>query len=107
MRNLYARSEELDEIQFLDATERVLHAIRIELVRQRELQQAGRFELACSDPRNSDDQNFQISTEEFLETARELQIKPRDEDRLDDEIMQAAATFAGWLIARRRRRQNA
>jgi hypothetical protein len=85
------------------AVEHTLDRIRAELKRALVLKANGRFDQAASDPANTDDYNFAIAIEETLEVTQEMQRKPRDPADLETEILQSAATFAGWLVARTRR----
>jgi hypothetical protein len=101
MRNLTAATVAPD---FDAIADRVLARVREELVRGIRLQHEGRFALACSDPANTDADNFAIALEESLEVVKEMQGRPIDEDHLEEEILQAAATYTGWLIARERRK---
>ncbi len=88
----------------LNATDLVLSRVRSEIFRSIKLQREGRFKYASSDPANTDNSNFKIAIEEALEVTKEMQEDEINHEHLEEEIVQASATFAGWLIARERRR---
>lgn len=109
---------------FEKALDSVLSKLREELLRQVKLQQAGRFERACSDPSHTDASSYAIAMEEYLESmgafdeirkemtervlgvTKAMQDENKSEEHLKEEILQTAATFAGWLISRERNRNS-
>jgi len=109
---------------FDQAVEKILDQVRQELHRQLRLQQAGRFERACSHPSHTDASSYAIAMEEYLEAmgaldevrkdmtervlgvTKAMQDENKSEEHLEEEVLQTASTFVGWLVSRARRRQN-
>lgn len=109
---------------FEKALDEVLDELRGELLRQIRLQQSGRFERACSHPSHDDASSYAIAMEEYLEAmgamdevragltervlgvTKAMQDENKSQEHLKEEILQTTATFAGWLVARARRRNK-
>ena len=45
-------------------------------------------------------------TERVLGVTKAMQDENKSEAHLEDEVLQTAATFVGWLVSRARRREN-
>ena len=119
-RKICGNAKVADRNNYENAKNITLEKLKNEINRQVQLQDEGRFERASSHPSHTNASNYAISMEEYLEVmeafdkvrasftervlavTKAMQDENKSQEHLENEVLQTASTFIGWLISRER-----